>query len=76
MSEQKKISLSVDRIEGGYAVCLDEKGLRQDIPVRECDNIREGDIISMDENGIYIKNASKTRTKRAEIISKQQELWE
>ncbi len=76
MSEQKKNCLSVDRIEGGYAVCLDEKGLRQDIPMRECDNIREGDIISKDENGIYVKNMSETCTKRAEIISKQQELWE
>lgn len=61
--------LSVDRIEGDIAVCLDDEGTRFPIPICDVDlasPIREGDMLVLTENGTLLPDpAEKQRRQEA-----------
>lgn len=61
--------LSVDRIENGIAVCLDDDGTQLRIPVCDVDlasPIREGDVLCLTEDGMLLPDpAEKQRRQKA-----------
>ena len=67
----------VDRFEGEYAVLLDEAEQIMNVPkVSFAEDIREGDVVFLEEDGIYRKDIGKT-TERKERIEKLMDiLWE
>ena len=59
----------VDRFEGDYAVLLEEKqALAADI--------REGDVVFPDTDGIWKKDAAATEKRKSQIAKKMDALWE
>ena len=67
--------LIVSNISEGIAVIEDEE-IRFDIPVGALpDGIKEGDVILW-KNGEYLIDENTTAERRAEIIKKQNNLWE
>ena len=67
--------LCVDRIEGGYAVCYEDR-IKMDIPLSDINGkVCEGDILlKLGDRYEPDKRASEERKK--EIIRKQNSLWE
>lgn len=67
--------LCVDRIEGGYAVCYEDR-IKTDIPLKAIEGkVCEGDILVKNGDSYRIdRNSSEKRKK--EIIQKQNSLWE
>lgn len=69
------MKFTVDRIEGNYAVCEDERGSFHNIPKDLLPNVREGDVLD-EENGKFTKNEQATQINREKIIEIQRGLWE
>ena len=67
--------LCVDRIEGGYAVCYEDR-IKTDIPLSDIMGIvREGDIL-VKSGGRYSIDKEAAENRKKEIIRKQNSLWE
>ena len=63
--------LSVDRIEGNIAVCLDEEGTRFPIPLCDVDlasPIREGDVLRLMEDGMLMLDPEEKRRRQKVAI--------
>ncbi|MGN1416905.1 MAG: DUF3006 domain-containing protein [Oscillospiraceae bacterium] len=67
--------LCVDRIEGGYAVCYEDR-IKTDIPLSDImGTVREGDIL-VKSGGRYSIDKEAAENRKREIIRKQNSLWE
>ena len=64
--------LSVDRIEGNIAVCLDDDGALFPIPLCDADlvsPIREGDVLLLGDDGTLLPDpAEKQRRQKAMLV--------
>lgn len=66
----------VDRFEGDYAVLLEENQTR-DVPKQAlAADIREGDVVFPDTDGIWKKDAAATEKRKFQIAKKMDALWE
>ena len=66
----------VDRFEGDYAVLLEENQTR-DVPKQAlAADIREGDVVFPDTDGIWKKDAAATKKRKSQIAKKMDALWE
>lgn len=66
----------VDRFEGDYAVLLEENQTR-DVPKQAlAADIREGDVVFPDTDGIWKKDAAATVKRKSQIAKKMDALWE
>lgn len=69
--------LIVDRFEENYAVCEDENRNMQNIKRERLDfAIREGDAITLNQDGLYVKDEDETARRRAIALALQRSLWE
>ncbi|MGN0696581.1 MAG: DUF3006 domain-containing protein [Oscillospiraceae bacterium] len=67
--------LCVDRIEGGYAVCYEDR-IKTDILLSDIiGNVREGDIL-VKCGSRYNIDRKAAENRKQEIIRKQDSLWE
>ncbi|MGN1133636.1 MAG: DUF3006 domain-containing protein [Oscillospiraceae bacterium] len=68
--------LSIDRFEGGFAVCIDDDGNASDIDIKLLpENAAEGDMIYFKE-GRYHISEEQTRKMREEIEALEDELFQ
>ena len=68
--------LSIDRFEGGYALCVDEQGHVVEIETALIeDGADEGDYI-FENDGRYYVDRDKTKAERDEILALQDELFQ
>ena len=66
----------VDRFEGDYAVLLEGNQTR-DIPKQTlAADIREGDVVFPDTDGIWKKDEAATKMRKSQIAKKMDALWE
>ena len=66
----------VDRFEGDYAVLLEGNQTR-DIPKQTlAADIREGDVVFPDTDGIWKKDEVATEMRKSQIAKKMDALWE
>ena len=66
----------VDRFEGDYAVLLEGNQTR-DIPKQTlAPDIREGDVVFPDTDGIWKKDEVATEMRKSQIAKKMDALWE
>ena len=66
----------VDRFEGDYAVLLEENQTR-DVPKQAlAADIREGDVVFPDTDGIWKKDAAAPEKRTSQIAKKMDALWE
>lgn len=69
--------LTVDRIDGIYAICEDKDRKMFAIPKAELPtSIREGDKLDIDDEGVIAINGKATETARADVRRKEDELFE
>ena len=69
--------LTVDRIDGIYAICEDKERKMFAIPKGEFPaNLREGDKIDIDNEGVVSVNGKATEASRANVRRKEDELFE
>ena len=69
--------LTVDRIDGIYAICEDKERKMFAIPKGELPtNLREGDKIDIDNEGVVSVNGKATEASRANVRRKEDELFE
>ena len=67
---------TIDRIEGGYAVCIDDNGKPHDIELSLIESgAKSGDVISDGAYGYKILR-DETQKRRAEISALQDDLFE
>lgn len=70
-------NLTVDRVDGIYAICEDNERKMFAIPTSELpDNVREGDKLEIDDEGIITINAEATAADRASVRAKENNLFE
>ena len=69
--------LSVDRIECGFAICQDFESEKMiDIPLRALpEDIKEGDVIFRDIDGIFKLDKAATTRRREKIIRLQEKIF-
>ncbi len=68
--------LTVDRIDGIYAICEDKDRKMFAIPMAELPaNVRSGDKLDIDDEGVISVNAEATAAARAEVRAKENELF-
>jgi len=68
--------ISIDRFEGDFAVCINEKGEPININISEIPKqAKEGTILTKKEN-LYIIHEKITSEKREKIKKLQDSLWE
>ena len=68
--------LTVDRIDGIYAICEDKERKMFAIPVAELPKaVREGDKLDIDDEGNITVNAEATAKVRAAVRAKEDELF-
>ena len=66
----------VDRFEGDYVVLLEENQTR-DVPKQAlAADIREGDVVFPDTDGILKKDTAATEKRKYQIAKKMDALWE
>lgn len=71
-----KIHLQIDRLEGSIAVCEDELGKRVQLPVSSLPaGFKEGDCLSIDEDGCITVNNEETERRREAIKRLQQQVF-
>lgn len=59
----------IDRFEDKYAVCEDDLGVMSDIPVCELPaNVREGDVLLKNSNGVYELDENETQRRRVQVL--------
>lgn len=66
----------VDRFEGDYAVLLEENQTREVPRQALAADIREGDAVFPDTDGIWKKDAAATEKRKAQIAKRMDALWE
>ena len=66
----------VDRLEGDYAVLLEENQTREVPRQALAADIREGDAVFPDTDGIWKKDAAATEKRKSQIAKKMDALWE
>lgn len=67
---------SVDRIENGTAVIIDDNSVRREIPVSSINgSVKEGDMLIF-KDGEYFPDKQAAEKKRREIKKLQDSLWE
>ena len=70
------MELIVDRIEAEFAVCENIDRTHSNIPLYLLpEDVKEGDVITKDENGDYIIDADKTAERRQRIKKLLNSLW-
>ncbi|WP_101697745.1 DUF3006 domain-containing protein [Clostridium minihomine] len=70
-------TLIIDRFEGVYAICEDKDKKFFAIEASELpQNVREGDVLEINDDGTLSVNAEKTAERRNKILKKQNALWE
>lgn len=68
---------TVDRIDGIYAICEDKERKMFAIPKGELPaNIREGDKLDIDDEGVITVNGKAAEAARAKVRRKEDELFE
>lgn len=68
--------LTVDRIDGIYAICEDKDRRMFAIPTSELPaNVREGDKLEIDDEGIVTINAEATTADRVAVRAKEKSLF-
>ncbi len=68
--------LCVDRLEGGLAVCEDEQGRQQKIPVASLPGgVKEGDCLRVDAHGGVTIDTVETQRRRERLKKLQQQLF-
>ena len=66
----------VDRFEGDYVVLLEENQTR-DVPKQAlAADIREGDVVFPDTDGIWKNDTAATEKRKSQIAKKMDALWE
>lgn len=71
------MEVCVDRLEGGFAVLLDDAGGVRNVPLADLEaGVREGDILTCGVDGVYRRNAERTAERRAQIQRKMDALFE
>ena len=71
------MTLYVDRIEGGLAVCETQDGEFLTIPLDILpDGVREGSVLERDEAGSFLLNAETEEKRRSELLKRQNELFD
>ena len=69
--------LTVDRIDGIYAICEDKDRKMFAIPKGELPaNLREGDKLDIDSEGVITVNGKLAEAARANVSRKEDELFE
>ena len=69
--------LTVDRIDGIYAICEDRERKMFAIPKAELpSDIREGDKLNIDSEGVITVNGKEAQASRANVRRKEDELFE
>ena len=66
----------VERFEGDHAVLLEENQTREVPRQALAADIREGDAVFPDTDGIWNKDAAATEKRKAQIAKKMDALWE
>lgn len=68
--------LTVDRFDGIYAICEDEERKMFAIPTAELPaNVREGDKLEIDNDGVITVNAEATAADRAAVRAKEDSIF-
>ncbi len=68
--------LTVDRFDGIYAICEDEERKMFAIPTAELPaNVREGDKLEIDNEGVISVNGEATAADRAAVRSKEDSIF-
>lgn len=66
----------VDRVEENFIVCEDENGKIINIEKhKEADNVKEGDVISIKDNKIFI-DITETKKLKMEVEKLTKDLWQ
>ena len=74
--EVEIIKVTVDRFEGDFAICeKDDRTMIQIEKSRLPDTVREGDIIVVEDEGIYL-DAAATKERKSRIEGLMKDLWE
>lgn len=69
-------NLTVDRIDGIYAICEDKDRKMFALPITELPaNVREGDKLEIDDEGIITINADATAEDRDAVRAKENYLF-
>ena len=67
--------LSIDRIEGKFAVCEDDRRKKLEVNLSEIvGNPKEGDVI-VQRNGVWIIDQEETQNRRKQILKLQKKLF-
>ncbi|MGN0474968.1 MAG: DUF3006 domain-containing protein [Acutalibacteraceae bacterium] len=68
--------LTVDRFDGIYATCEDDERKMFAIPTAELPaNVREGDKLEIDNDGVITVNAEATAADRADVRAKEDSIF-
>lgn len=66
---------SVERLEGGFAVCEDETGALREIPLGELPpDLREGELLMKTESG-FIRAEQETKARRKIVFHQMKRLF-
>ena len=66
--------LTLDRIEGNFAVLIDENGSKTDVPVSLLPVLRTGSVYEK-ENDVYIYNEKETEKRRNAVAERTNRLF-
>lgn len=68
--------LTIDRIDGIYAICEDNERKMFAIPTAELPaNVHEGDKLEIDDDGIITINSEETSSERFSVREKEKSLF-
>nr|WP_294681668.1 DUF3006 domain-containing protein [uncultured Anaerotignum sp.] len=70
------MAVILDRFEGDIAVLLEGTQTREVPKSTLSKEIKEGDVVFLDINGVWKKNAEETKERKAKIAKKMDALWE
>ena len=69
--------LSIDRFEGGFAVCEDDGGVLTSYPCALLPpGTHEGDVVALLPDGSFVPAPDETARRRAQIAALEDELFE
>lgn len=67
--------ISVDRLEGEFAICIDDNEKTRKINIKKLPKgVKEGDVLKVLKNG-YELDEKETKKRREEIFSLQEEIF-
>ena len=70
------MAVIVDRLEGEYAVLLEEDKTIEVLRTALAEGVQEADAVVLGEDGIWRKDASETAKRKERIAKKMNALWE